>query len=215
MDIMGPILIGVLVLVGIAICIFLICFCFCNISTKQSPKIKQNLDIESQRLNQNPDIHRTEEKEEESDKKKITSLHINMPPEKFVVVGDIAALEAYEDLRKQAKIELGYTTLQGSPDTPRKLKIQQVCWCKSFHILYRKNHQETWECAHINNESDWQNLKFEKICEHCQVMDKFGLHNDKFHRLFLDDGMNVYATTDLFMEDLTQFGVKLKDITFS
>ena len=55
MDVMGTILIGVLVIVGIAIAIFIsICFFFCNISTKQSPKIKPNIDVESQRLNPDP-----------------------------------------------------------------------------------------------------------------------------------------------------------------
>ena len=63
MDIMGTILIGVCVIVGIAIGILIICFFFCNISTKQSPKIKPNIDVESQRLNpdpQTPDILRIE-----------------------------------------------------------------------------------------------------------------------------------------------------------
>ena len=179
-----------------------------------------------------------------------------MPPENFVVVEDFTAIEAYEDLRKQAKIELGnidpqespgykgcnkviltcvYQTKkfssvtlqnwpfsksnhfipQDSPVTLRKLKFQQVCWCVSFHILYRKNHQEAWECAHINIESDWQKLKFENICEDCRVMDKFGLHKNKFHRLFLDDDLNIYATSDLFIENSIGETVQLMGVTFS
>ena len=38
-----------------------------------------------------------------------------MPPENFVVVEDFTAIEAYEDLRKQAKIELGNIDPQESP----------------------------------------------------------------------------------------------------
>ena len=37
-----------------------------------------------------------------------------MPPENFVEVEDFTAIEAYEDLRKQAKIELGNVDPQES-----------------------------------------------------------------------------------------------------
>ena len=94
------------------------------------------------------------------------------------------------------------------------MKIQQVCWCVSLHILYRKNHREAWECAYINIESDWQNLKFENIFEDCRVMDKFGLQKNKFHRLFLDDDLNIYATSDLFIENSIET-VQLMNVTFS
>ena len=63
MDIMGTILIGVLVIVGIAIGIFIICFFFCPISKKQSQISKSNIDVQSQRLNpdpETPDILRIE-----------------------------------------------------------------------------------------------------------------------------------------------------------
>ena len=55
MDIMGTILIGVLVIVGIAIGIFIICFFFCHISKKQLQILKPNIDVQSQRLNSDPE----------------------------------------------------------------------------------------------------------------------------------------------------------------
>ena len=67
----------------------------------------------------------------------------------------------------------------------------------------------------MNIESDWQNLKFENICEDCRVMDKFGLHKNKFHRLFLDDDLNIYATSDLFIENSIGETVQLMSVSFS
>ena len=123
---------------------------------------------------------------------------------------------SYSTLQNWPFSKSNHFTPQGSPDTLtlRKLKIQQVCWCVSFHISYRKNHREAWECAQINIESDWQNLKFENICEDCRVMDKFGLQKNKFHRLFLDDDLNIYATSDLFIENSIET-VQLMNVTFS
>ena len=104
--------------------------------------------------------------------------------------------EAYEEVRKQAEFELGYA------DDPREItsqkfqKIREACWCKSFHILYHRRgpcYAETWECAHVN-ESDWRKSKFGKLCEDCQVMLKFCLYNEKVHRLYLDDDMNIFET---------------------
>ena len=62
-----------------------------------------------------------------ADSKKIRSLHINLPPENFVVVEDFTAIEAYEDLRKQANIELGNINPQESPSYTGYNKVILTC----------------------------------------------------------------------------------------
>ena len=62
-----------------------------------------------------------------ADSKKIRYLHIDLPPENFVVVEDFTAIEAYEDLRKQAKIELGNIDPKESPGYKGCNKVIFTC----------------------------------------------------------------------------------------
>ena len=101
----------------------------------------------------------------------------------------------HQQSRKQAEIELGYGPSRET--MPEKLlKIRRVCECTKSHILYRgENLQDTWECAHLNK-SDWRKSKFGKLCEDCRAIVTLGLHKEKFHRMYLDNDMNIHKNIE-------------------
>ena len=129
-----------------------------------------------------------------------SKIENNRIQEQYVMNSEIkspsAAPSTYEELKKQAKIELGYAGPRREITSEKLLKIRQVCACNLIHILYRgENLLDSWECAHLNK-SDWRKSKFGKLCEDCRAIVTLGLHKEKFHRMYLDDDMNIHKNIE-------------------